>query len=240
MLLWAHGVGLARRAYLLLHLLLLQDPLLQRLLDVGSAVRPQAGLAHLVQLSHLSHLSHGPPLYRYMLLHPLLLHGLRVTSRSLGLLELAVAGHPCRHASPSLLLLLLLLLLQQLPSQDLSVLRMIHACHASVVAGVHDVDRLSLRIHSSYPLLLGRNARSLHSRLHRVHVLQSRLSVHARLLHAGLRLLHARLGLYTRLRLHPGLVSHVFGRSLLYKSCHKLRVGLKDIKNLLLLLRRTR
>lgn len=108
------------------------------------------------------------------------------------------------------------------------------------MAGVHNVYRLSLGIHSSNPLLLGRNAWSLHSRLHRVHVLQSWLSVHAWLLHAGLRLLHPRLGLYACLRLHPGLVSHVFGCSLLYKSCHKLRVGFKDIKNLLLLLWRTR
>lgn len=115
MLLGAHGVRLAWGPDLLLHLLLLQDPLLQGLLDVGGAVCAQPRLPHLAELSHLGrHLAHGAALDGEVLLHPLLLHGWGVASRSLRLLELAVPCHAPGHASAALLPLLLLLLLRLL------------------------------------------------------------------------------------------------------------------------------
>lgn len=95
MLLGAHGVGLSRGPHLLLKESLLIG------LKTSSCLCSQG-------LGELAHLSHVPLLHLlHVVLHPLLLRLWRRVANSLGLLELAVVGHP--GANPCSLLLLLLL-----------------------------------------------------------------------------------------------------------------------------------
>lgn len=174
------------------------------------------------------------------MLHPLLL--LLGIPDALGLLKLVVVGHArpqCWSCSLLLLLLLVALLLNHLvpPHQEVSEL----GSHPRVI----HIHLLRLRIHPSHGLLrlllwrlLG-HAGPLHSCLHGVHVLHCWVRVHASLLP-----LHGLLRLETRLTLrHARLARHplgvlgpcVLGSPLLDESSQQLRVGVKDVKHLLLL-----
>lgn len=174
-----------------------------------------------------------------LLLLLLLLLGIPDT---LGLLKLAVVGHPrsqCWSCSLLLLLLLVALLLNHLvPShQEVSEL----GSHPRVI----HIHLLRLRIHPGHGLLrlllrllLG-HAGPLHPCLHGVHVLHGWVGVHPSLLP-----LHGLLRLEARLTLgDAGLTRHplgvlgprVLGSPLLDESGQQLRVGVKDVKHLLLL-----
>lgn len=228
-LLGAHRIGLSWGPHLLL-----KQPLLESLLQTGSCLCTH-GLWKLAYLSHVSllHLLH-------VMLHSLLL--LLGIPDALGLLKLVVVGHPwTQWRSRSLLLLLLLvaLLLHHLvPShQEISEL----GSHPRVI----HIHLLRLRIHPSHGrlrlllrLLLG-HAGPLHSCLHGVHVLHGRVGVHPSLLPLhGLLRLEPRLPLWdARLSRHALRVlgPRVLGRPLLDESGQQLRVGVKDVKHLLLL-----
>lgn len=127
-LLGAHGVGLGRRAHLLL-----KEPLLVGL-QTGSRLCSQG-------LRELAHLSHAPLWYLlHVMLHSrwrLLLRG-RV-AHALGRLELVVVGQPRAHPWPRSLLLLLHHLLSP---QDVSELR----GHGTVI----HVHLLSLWAHPAH------------------------------------------------------------------------------------------
>lgn len=227
-LLGAHRIGLSWGSHLLL-----KQPLLESLLQTGSCLCTH-GLWKLAYLSHVSllHLLH-------VMLHSLLL--LLGIPDALGLLKLVVVGHPwpqCRSRSLLLLLLVALLLHHLVPShQEISEL----GSHPRVI----HIHLLCLRIHPSHGLLwlllrllLG-HAGSLHSCLHGVHVLHGGVGVHPSLLP-----LHGLLRLEPRLPLREArlprhglrvLRARVLGRTLLDESGQQLRVGVKDVKHLLLL-----
>lgn len=230
-LLGAHRIGLSWGPHLLL-----KQPLLESLLQTGSCLCTHR-LGELAYLSHVSllHLLHVV-LHSLLLLLLLLLLGV---PDALGLLELVVVGHPRPQRGSRSLLLLLALLLDHLvpPHQEVAEL----GSHPRVI----HVHLLRLRIHPGHGLLrlllrlLLRHAGPLHARLHGVHVLHGRVGVHPRLLP-----LHGLLRLEPRLPLgHPGLPRHplgvlrarVLGGPLLDESGQQLRVGVKDVKHLLLL-----
>lgn len=216
----AHGVGLSRGPHLLLKESLLVG------LQTGSSLCSQ-GLGELAHLSHVSllHLLH-------VMLHPLLLLLLlllRGVANSLGLLELAVVGHPRANSGPCSLLLHHLL-----PPQDVSEL-----CRHGVVVHVH---LLSLGTHPSHGWLhlllrlLRGQAGPLDTRLHGIHVLHGWIGVdpllnrHGRGLQPWLALGHARLPREV-LWIRVG----VLGSPLLDERSQQLGVGVKDTKHLLLL-----
>lgn len=226
-LLGAHRTGLSWGPHLLL-----KQPLLESLLQTGSCLCTH-GLWKLAYLSHVSllHLLH-------VMLHSLLL--LLGIPNTLGLLKLVVVGHPGpQRWSSSLLLLLVALLLHHLvPShQEISEL----GSHPRVI----HIHLLCLRIHPSHGLLwlllwlLLRHAGPLHSCLHGVHVLDGWIGVHTSLLPLhGLLWLEPRLPLWdARLACHALWVLGpcIFGCPLLDESSQQLRVGVKDVKHLLLL-----
>lgn len=231
-LLGAHRIGLSRGPHLLL-----EQPLLESLLQTGSCLCTH-GLGKLAYLSHVSllHLLH-------VMLHPLLLLLLLLLLRipdALGLLELVVVGHPWPQRRSHSLLLLLALLLHYLvpPHQEVSELR----SHPRVI----HIHLLCLRIHPSHGLLwllwrllLLWHAGPLHPSLHGVHVLHGCIGVHPSLLPLhGLLRLEPRLALgHARLTRHPlgVLGSRVLGGPLLDESSQQLRIGVKDVKHLLLL-----